>query len=58
GVFIHVKSNGFDSSTFVTSYFPIWFFPCLMIFYRLRRRDERGPAPADMDFVSGSPDKI
>ncbi|GAA6003172.1 hypothetical protein JCM5350_000221, partial [Sporobolomyces pararoseus] len=23
GVFIHVKSNGFDSSTFVTSYFPI-----------------------------------
>ncbi|GAA5999373.1 hypothetical protein JCM5350_004036, partial [Sporobolomyces pararoseus] len=57
GVFIHVKSNGFDSSTFVTSYFPIWFFPCLMIFYRLWRRDERGPAPADMDFVSGSRDE-
>ncbi|GAA5961740.1 hypothetical protein JCM3765_000495 [Sporobolomyces pararoseus] len=57
GVFIHVKSVGFDSSTFVTSYFPIWFFPCLMIFYRLWRRDERGPAPADMDFVSGSRDE-
>ncbi|GAA5902685.1 uncharacterized protein JCM6883_007207 [Sporobolomyces salmoneus] len=57
GVFIHVKSVGFDSSTFVTSYFPLWFFPCLMIFYRLWRRDERGPAPADMDFVSGSRDE-
>ncbi|GAA5840953.1 hypothetical protein JCM3766R1_005412 [Sporobolomyces carnicolor] len=57
GVFIHVKSVGFDSSTFITSYFPIWFFPCLMIFYRLWRRDERGPAPADMDFVSGSRDE-
>ena len=28
-----------------------------MIFYRLWRRDERGSAPADMDFVSGSRDE-
>ncbi|GAA5937777.1 uncharacterized protein JCM15063_002113 [Sporobolomyces koalae] len=57
GVFIHIKANGFDSSTFVTSYFPIWFFPVLMIFYRLWRRNDRGPSPADMDFVSGSRDE-
>ncbi|GAA6016436.1 hypothetical protein JCM11491_002411 [Sporobolomyces phaffii] len=57
GVFIHIKSKGFDSSTFVTSYFPLWFFPVLMLGYRLWRRDERGPAPADMDFVSGSRDE-
>ncbi|GAA5826363.1 hypothetical protein JCM5353_004732 [Sporobolomyces roseus] len=56
-VFIHIQSVGFDSSTFVTSYFPIAFFPCLMIFYRIWRRNDRGPALTDMDFVSGSRDE-
>ncbi|GAA6063966.1 hypothetical protein JCM10212_004814 [Sporobolomyces blumeae] len=56
-VFIHVKSVGFDSSTFVTSYFPIWFFPVLMIFYRFWRRGDKGVDLKDMDFVSGSRDE-
>lgn len=41
----------------VTSYFPIWFFPCLMIFYRLWKRSDRGPSPSEMDLVSGSRDE-
>ncbi|POY76820.1 hypothetical protein BMF94_0072 [Rhodotorula taiwanensis] len=44
-----------DTSTFVTSYFPIWFFPILYGFYRfIWRRNERGPSKHEMDFVSGS----
>ncbi|GAA5965192.1 hypothetical protein JCM8115_005386 [Rhodotorula mucilaginosa] len=48
--------NGqWDTSTFVTSYFPIWFFPVLYGFYRfIWRRSERGPSLQEMDFVSGS----
>ncbi|GAA6062623.1 hypothetical protein JCM10212_000285 [Sporobolomyces blumeae] len=56
-VFIHIKSVGFDSSTFVTSYFPIWFFPVLMIFYRFWRRGDKGVDLKAMDFVSGSRDE-
>ncbi|BGP33941.1 hypothetical protein JCM10296v2_005750 [Rhodotorula toruloides] len=55
---VFLKANyPFDTSTFVTSYFPIWFFPCLMIFYRLWRRSDRGPSPSEMDLVSGSRDE-
>ncbi|GAA5975986.1 hypothetical protein JCM10908_005347 [Rhodotorula pacifica] len=51
-VFVHGE---WDTSTFVTSYFPIWFFPVLYGFYRfIWRRNERGPSLAEMDFVSGS----
>lgn len=46
------------SRSFVTSYFPIWFFPVLFVFYRyLWRRDERAPSVHEMDFVSGSRDE-
>ncbi|BGP18332.1 hypothetical protein JCM10213_008505 [Rhodosporidiobolus nylandii] len=46
--------NNFDSSTFVTSYFPIMFFPVLVVGYTLWRRSEKATPLADMDFVSGS----
>ncbi|GJN94239.1 hypothetical protein Rhopal_007313-T1 [Rhodotorula paludigena] len=48
-------SGNWSTSTFVTSYFPIWFFPVLLVFYRfIWRRNERGPAATECDFVSGS----
>ncbi|BGP52147.1 hypothetical protein JCM10450v2_008118 [Rhodotorula kratochvilovae] len=54
---VFLKGN-WDSSTFVTSYFPIAFFPVLVVFYRyIWRRNERGPSPSEMDFVSGSRDE-
>ncbi|GAA5956203.1 hypothetical protein JCM21900_006835 [Sporobolomyces salmonicolor] len=54
---VFVKITKFDTSTFVTSYFPIWFFPVLMAFYLLWRRGDRGVDFKDMDFVSGSRDE-
>merc|ERR1711939_160955 len=57
GFAVFIKGQ-WDTSTFVTSYFPIWFFPVLFVFYRyLWRRDERAPSVHEMDFVSGSRDE-
>ena len=55
-VFIHIhpKSTPFDTSTFVTSYFPIWFAPLIYISYNLWKKNWSMIAPEDMDFVSGS----
>ncbi|GAA5910529.1 hypothetical protein JCM5296_003688 [Sporobolomyces johnsonii] len=54
---VFVKITTFDTSTFITSYFPIWFFPVLMAFYMLWKRGDRGVDFKDMDFVSGSRDE-
>ncbi|GAA5983478.1 hypothetical protein JCM11641_005822 [Rhodosporidiobolus odoratus] len=53
GVFYQYPDN-FDTATFVTSYFPIMFFPFLIIFYHFYRRSERGIPPSEMDLISGS----
>ncbi|GAA5922107.1 hypothetical protein JCM6882_003238, partial [Rhodosporidiobolus microsporus] len=47
-------SGNWDAATFVTSYFPIMFFPVLIAFYLVWKRGERGPDKEDMDFISGS----
>ncbi|GAA6044926.1 hypothetical protein JCM8097_004461 [Rhodosporidiobolus ruineniae] len=46
--------GNWDRATFVTSYFPVMFFPVLIVGYMLWRRNERGPNPADFDYVTGS----
>ncbi|GAA6004169.1 hypothetical protein JCM10207_002464 [Rhodosporidiobolus poonsookiae] len=48
------RPGGWDAATFVTSYFPVAFFPLLVVFYHFWRRDERAPAYEAMDYVSGS----
>lgn len=55
-VFIYPNKPGtsFDSSTFVTSYFPIWFAPLIYVGYNLWKKSWSIIAPEDMDFVSGS----
>jgi amino acid transporter len=63
GFSVFIKSGGnlndegvfhFDTSTFVTSYFPIWFAPLIYIAYNLWKKSWSMIAPEDMDFVSGS----
>ncbi|GAA5911107.1 hypothetical protein JCM8208_000278 [Rhodotorula glutinis] len=57
GFAVFIKGN-WDTSVFITSYFPIAFFPVLFCFYAyIWRRQERGPSAHEMDFVSGSRDE-
>ncbi|GAA5839943.1 hypothetical protein JCM9279_005217 [Rhodotorula babjevae] len=57
GFAVFIKGQ-WDTSVFITSYFPIAFFPILYGFYRfIWRRQERGPSAHEMDFVSGSRDE-
>ena len=47
----------FDTSTFITTYFPVPFFLVLLVGYKIVHRTQLRK-PEEMDFVTGSSDQI